>query len=405
MVLSGYMSKGKDGIGKTVYCAMSGGVDSSTSAALLLERGFSVTGVFIKVWQPPFMECPWREDRTDAMRVCAHLEIPFREVDLSNTYKKEVVDYMVEGYRRGETPNPDVMCNEKIKFGAFFDWAVSEGAYFVATGHYARVDKNKLADSEAIGEIAQNAHGNASKNTFKLLQARDKNKDQTYFLWTLGQKHLSHTLFPAGEYTKPEVRKLAQKFGLPTAKRRESQGLCFLGKIDMKEFLSYYLPQKIGAVVDSRGEKIGEHDGAWFYTLGQRHGFRTLKKSSSETPWYIVSKDIEKNTLVVSRASQGEYSDGQVDSQYSAYATTHLIRCNWINDAPVENEEYDARFRYRQELQKCTVLGCRKNEVDIVWKQSPQTPIPEGQSLVLYSGEQVMGGGIIARDINSGCKS
>jgi tRNA-uridine 2-sulfurtransferase len=304
-----------------------------------------------------------------------------------------VVDYMVESYRRGDTPNPDVMCNEKIKFGAFFDWAISEGADAVATGHYAKINESGFIGYPALDECAQNV----SNNIFKLLQAKDKNKDQTYFLWTLRQRHLSHTLFPIGEYTKPEVRELAQKFGLPTAKRRESQGLCFLGKIDMKELLSHYLPQKIGAVVDTRGEEIGEHDGAWFYTLGQRHGFRTSKKSSSETPWYVVSKDIERNILVVSHASQGECGDGQVYSQYSAYATTHLIRCNWINDAPVENQEYGARFRYRQELQKCTVLGCRENEVDIVWNQSPQTPIPEGQSLVLYSGEQVMGGGIIER--------
>jgi tRNA-uridine 2-sulfurtransferase len=407
MVLSGYMSKGKDGTGKTVYCAMSGGVDSSTSAALLLTRGFAVVGVFIKVWQPPFMDCPWREDRTDAMRVCAHLNIPFYEVDLGEAYKKEVVDYMVEAYKKGDTPNPDVMCNEKIKFGAFFDWAIGEGADFVATGHYARIESVKVgegvergddlgewefAESEALGEYA---HGhvskNDSKNVFKLLQAKDKNKDQTYFLWTLKQKHLAHILFPVGEYTKPEVRELAKKFGLPTAERRESQGLCFLGKLDMKEFLSHHIPQQIGVVVDELGETVGEHDGAWFYTIGQRHGFRTFKKSPSETPWYVVSKKVKENILVVSHS----HHDEKDDPSCALDAKVHITKCNWITELPTEGIEYDARFRYRQALEKCTVVSCRAEEVDIIWKESCDATISTGQSLVLYSGEKVLGGGII----------
>ncbi len=214
---------------KKVFVGLSGGVDSSVSAALLQSQGYDVFGVFIKVWQPDFYECTWKEDRLDAMRVCAKLNIPFYTLDLEKEYKKEVVDYMIEEYKNGRTPNPDVMCNKYIKFGGFFDWAMSQGADFVATGHYARLNKEH-----------------------ELVAGRDSNKDQSYFLWTLTKEQLSKTLFPVGDIEKTEVRKLAKKFGLPTAEKKDSQGLCFIGKVDMAEFLHHFIETKPGPVLNDK---------------------------------------------------------------------------------------------------------------------------------------------------------
>ena len=245
---------------KTVYLGLSGGVDSGVSAALLKERGYEVVGVFIKIWSPEWLGCTSREDRLDAMRVAAHLDIPFREIDLTEKYKKEVVDYMIHEYKIGRTPNPDVFCNKYIKFGVFFDWAISQGADFVATGHYARV---------------KNENG-----VFKMLSGKDQNKDQSYFLWTLSQKQLSKTLFPVGDLEKTEVRTLAKGYKLPNAERKDSQGLCFVGPVDVKDFLAQYVPQKTGDVIDEKGNIIGTHQGAFFFTIGERHGFYGHEKNS-----------------------------------------------------------------------------------------------------------------------------
>jgi tRNA-specific 2-thiouridylase len=214
-------------IKKRVFVGMSGGVDSSVSSALLKKAGFDVTGVFIKTWSPDFMECTWKDERLDAMRVCAKLDIPFITLDLEKEYKEKVADYMIEEYKKGRTPNPDVMCNKEIKFGAFFNWAMSRGADYVATGHYARTLKKKS------GEVMLSA-GN------------DDNKDQSYFLWNIKKEHLDKTLFPVGHLEKSEVRKLAKKFNLPTATKKDSQGVCFLGKVDMKDFLEHYIRPKRG---------------------------------------------------------------------------------------------------------------------------------------------------------------
>ena len=230
---------------------MSGGVDSSVAAYLLQQEGYDVTGVFMKVWQPEFIPCSAEEDRRDAMRVAARLGIPFLTFNFEQEYKKDVADYFIAEYAAGRTPNPDVMCNRYIKFGAYLRTALAQGAEYIATGHYARVKK----DSEG----------------YHLLVGIDENKDQSYFLHTLGQDELSRTLFPIGNFTKPEVRQIARRAGLPTAEKKDSQGLCFVGKLDMKEFLSQYIPQKRGAVVDTKGVVLGEHEGAAYYTLGQRH--------------------------------------------------------------------------------------------------------------------------------------
>ena len=263
-----------------VFVGLSGGVDSSVSAALLKEHGYEVVGVFIKVWQPPFLECTWKEDRLDAMRVAAQLDIPFMTFDLEKEYKESIVDYMVAEYKAGRTPNPDVMCNKTIKFGAFLEKAKEMGADFVATGHYAQ---NVEKDGEQY-----------------LLKGNDNEKDQSYFLWTLTQAQLKYILFPIGEHKKSEVRKLAEKFDLITATKKDSQGLCFIGKLDMKDFLKEFIEEKRGDVLNTDGAVIGYHDGAVYYTLGQRRGFIITQKTPEDIPYYVVAKDIEQNTITVS---------------------------------------------------------------------------------------------------------
>ena len=266
-----------------VFVGLSGGVDSSVAALRLLKDGYDVVGVFIKTWQPDFIQCDWGKERLDAMRVAAHLEIPFLTCDAEGAYKQSVADYMIDEYRKGRTPNPDVMCNKYVKFETFLKFALEHGADKIATGHYAQVKE--------IDGI------------YHLYRGNDINKDQSYFLWTLNQKQLKHTLFPVGNSDKSIVRKEAENFGLPTAKKQDSQGVCFLGDIDIQEFLKHFIETKKGVVLDKDGNAIGEHDGVIFYTLGQRHGFRTYKKTDSSTPMFVIQRDIKENTLTVSNTA------------------------------------------------------------------------------------------------------
>ena len=267
-----------------VFVGLSGGVDSSVAAFLLKKEGYDVTGVFIKSFNVD--GCAER-DAEDARRAAAHLGIPFYVFDFEKEYKKEVVEYMVRGYRNGLTPNPDVMCNKEIKFGLFLKKALEMGADYIATGHYVR-----LAEREGI---------------FSFLEARDGNKDQSYFLWTLTQERLKYCLFPIGDYVKPEVREIARKAGLPTAEKKDSQGICFLGEVALDEFLKDYIKPKKGLVVDTNGRKIGEHDGIFFYTIGQRHGLGLgirnqelgMKGKTETRPYYVADKNLETNTLMV----------------------------------------------------------------------------------------------------------
>lgn len=380
----------KVGSKKKVFVGMSGGVDSSVSAALLLRAGYEVTGVFIKVWQPDWITCTWREDRLDAMRVAAQLGIKFVTLDLEETYKREVVDYMIAEYRAGRTPNPDVMCNRHVKFGGFFKWAMEQGADYVATGHYAKVSRSaKLPGSSEV---------------FSLLAGDDTNKDQSYFLWTLGQKELSHTLFPVGDLPKPEVRRLARTFGLPNAEKKDSQGLCFIGKIDIKDFLSRYIPVRPGNVLDAQsGEIIGQHDGAWFYTIGERHGFSidAGHKTPHDNAYYVVSKDIEKNTISITDKSAISSSDTRPFSQ-----KVEIGQLNWIGgDIPKTQavsttpaDHYFARTRYRESLQPIQIMSSTKRLAVVAFENLQQT-ITSGQSLVIYKktaqGLECIGGGII----------
>ncbi len=368
-----------------VFVGLSGGVDSAVSAALLKKQGFDVTGVFIKAWIPEGYSCGWKEDRRSAMRAAVVLNIPFITLDLEKEYKK-VVDYMIDEYKKGRTPNPDVMCNKEIKFGHFLKFALDNGAHFVATGHYAQ---NVLR-----GEY------------YVLREGKDKNKDQSYFLWTLTQDHLKHIIFPIGHLQKSEVRNLAKKFGLPQAVRKDSQGICFLGKVEMKEFLKEYVGAQKGDVLDEKGKKIGEHEGALLYTIGERHGFRVDNKNSQSEPLFVVSKDVEKNTITVApniiarkklllKKSSDLLANARPDFSFSNFlsGSVNIKNLNLINEIK-SGSNLLCRIRYRQEKIKCKI-EINKNEAKVVFDE-PQTGVSSGQSLVLYLGEICLGGGIIS---------
>lgn len=354
-----------------VFVGMSGGVDSSVSASLLLSAGYHVSGVFIKVWEPPFLPCTWREERREAQRAAAHLGIPLLTLDLGEHYKKSVVDDFVAAYARGETPNPDVLCNREIKFGAFYEFAKREGANFIATGHYAQ-------RSDVRGRS-------------RLMRSADEEKDQTYFLWTLKQEVLKDTLFPIGGMLKSEVRRIADRAGLPNARKKDSQGICFLGDVDMATFLREFIPVDPGDVVDETGKVIGRHDGAILYTLGERHGFTVTTRTTESRPWFVVGKDISKNRLVV--AQKIEISSGDVERPSSV----SVVDWHMISGDPAEKvlseEGLTASLRYHQA------------PIPVRW--DPERPltlksgvllrdIAVGQSAVLYRNGECLGGGMIS---------
>ncbi len=363
------------GLKKKVFVGLSGGVDSSVSAALLKEAGYDVTGVFIKVWQPDWLECTWKEERRDAMRVAAHLDIPFVTLDLEKEYKRDVADYMIAEYKAGRTPNPDVMCNKAVKFGGFYDWALAQGADYVATGHYAQI-----MESEG----------------WRMEKGADANKDQSYFLWNLRPEQLSHILFPVGHLTKPEVRKLATKFKLPTAEKKDSQGICFIGMVDMKTFLAHYIESKPGNVLDEDGNVIGTHPGALYFTIGERHGFTITKKSPSDSAYYVAKKHINANTITV-RQSREQTMDTSGAMQGESVAYQVLIsHTNWVSCLPIPGKKYQARTRYRQELSEIVISEIdQKNSMAKIVFTTKQGTITPGQSLVIYEGEVCVGGGVI----------
>lgn len=354
-----------------VFVGLSGGVDSAVSAAILM-RDFDVTGVFIKVWSPDFLPCTWREDRLDAMRVSAYLNIPFLTLDLEKEYKKEVVDYMIAEYKNGRTPNPDVMCNKEIKFGAFYDFACKNGADFIATGHYVQKKERKNEKLKMQKE-------------YTLTEAVDPAKEQSYFLWNIKKEQLPHVLFPIGGFQKLKVRELAKKFGLPNAIKKDSQGLCFIGKVDMKDFLSHFIDEKKGKVLDTKGNVIGEHDGAVFLTIGQRHGFTIKNKKTQSLPHYIVAKDVKKNTITVSTLKNS-------DETAVSKKTCTLSNVNWMRE-PEQGKKYDIRFRYHQEPLSGTVA--KKGKVWGIELNKTFAGISVGQSAVVYDEEIMLGGGII----------
>jgi len=349
-----------------VYIGLSGGVDSSVSTKLLIDEGYDVIGVFIKVWQPDWISCTAKEDRLDAMRICASLGIKFLDIDLEKEYKSRVIDYMIEEYKKGRTPNPDVMCNTFVKFGAFFDWAMKNGADFVATGHYAQIKKDRSGE-------------------FGLYAGEDEEKDQSYFLWGIIRRNLSKIKFPIGALKKPEVRKLAKKFNLITADKKDSQGLCFIGKIDVKDFLSKYIKSKGGKVLDIKGKEIGTHNGAVFFTIGERHGFEVKKVSVDSKPLYVVSKNIVKNTITVSEFKPLTKKNG------------HVVKLEGVNElSEIENkEQLFARFRYRAKLTPVVIEKEAKNMALKVKREVDS--LTSGQSVVLYNRQnKCVGGAIVA---------
>lgn len=367
----------RQGLGKRIFVGLSGGVDSAVSAALLKKDGHDVTGIFIKIWSPEWTECTSKDDRLDAMRVCAHLDIPFKEIDLTDQYKRDVVDYMLREYKRGRTPNPDVMCNRSIKFGTFLDWAIAEGADCIATGHYARIAERKAQNAERF--LARNR---TIPPRFTLYASRDASKDQSYFLWTLKQGELARTLFPIGNLKKTEVRALAKKFKLPNADKRDSQGLCFVGPVDVKRFLSRYIEPARGNVLDERGRVIGSHDGAAFLTIGERHGFSAAKKTSHDEPLYVVSKDAKRNTVTV----------GPRRAAAASRRTVALSDWNWISgEPPAEERRYEAQVRYHGKRFPCRVL---RSGTQVEFLERPDAVAP-GQSAVVFDGEVCLGGGVM----------
>lgn len=352
---------------KKVFVGISGGVDSAVSAFLLKKSGFEVEGVFIKTWQPDWVECTWRAERRDAMRVCAQLGIKYNDLDLESLYKENVADYMIEEYKLGRTPNPDVMCNREVKFGGMLDWAMARGADFVATGHYASI----------IDYSGQKV----------LAKGLDEKKDQSYFLWTLKPSQLEHVMFPLGSTKKSIVRKTAKRAGLFNAKKKDSQGICFLGKIDMFDFLSHYVESRPGVVKSETGEDLGYHRGALFFTFGQRHGFTIVKKSPNDSPWYVVGKDLEKNTIIVSQSIVN-------------YNKTNLItlsKVNYLISAKFNvGEVLECVIRYHGSLKKCEVVAKSNHFLTIKFFDVDQTISP-GQSVVFYNNDICLGGGVVEK--------
>jgi tRNA-uridine 2-sulfurtransferase len=347
---------------KTVYVGLSGGVDSSTSAALLKEQGYNVVGVYMKNWTADVagVACPWKQDLADARAVAATLDILFKVFDFQAEYKRHVVDAMVAEYRAGRTPNPDVLCNQHIKFNLFLRTALAAGADAIATGHYARTHDGQL------------------------FAATDKNKDQSYFLYRLTPDALAKTMFPLAEFTKPKVRQLATSFGLPTATKPDSQGICFVGEVGLRDFLRQYLaPQPGPVVLAATGKTIGRHAGAEFYTHGQRHGLGL----GGGTPYYITRTDVATGTVYVT----DDPADLELTTDKFELANSH-----WINESPEPGQTYQIRARYRAALIPGSLTPAASGNYTIQLER-PERAVTPGQSAVIYDNSgRVLGGGLIA---------
>ena len=394
---------------KRVIVGLSGGVDSSVAAYLLKEQGYDVIGLFMKNWHDDSVtisnECPWLEDSNDALIVAEKLGIPFQVVDLSEQYKERIVDYMFDEYEKGRTPNPDILCNREIKFDVFMDIALDLGADFVATGHYCRKEEEIIDD----------------KPIYKLLAGKDSNKDQSYFLCQLSQNQLSKALFPIGELTKPAVREIAKKANLITAEKKDSQGLCFIGKVRLPEFLQQKLQSKEGEIVQVSntadlyqreqpkfnskeeeldffatkyqynkldGKVVGKHLGAHYFTKGQRKG---LAVGGTKEPLFVIETDVRENVIY---AGEGKHHKGLFRSVlFVSNEEEHWIR----EDLKLKNHEsldVEARIRYRQPLEKA-ILYKVENGIFVEF-QNPQSAIQEGQFVAWYQNEELLGSGVIS---------
>ena len=348
---------------------MSGGVDSSVAALLLLEQGHDVLGLFMKNWDEDDGSeyCTAKEDLGDAQQVCDKLDIELKTVNFAAEYWDNVFEEFLSEYAAGRTPNPDILCNREIKFKAFLDYSTELGADCIATGHYAQVKKDDIH--------------------FHLARGLDANKDQSYFLYTLGQEELSRSLFPIGGMEKPAVRDLAQKAGFVTSHKKDSTGICFIGERKFKDFLQRYLPAKLGDIKTPEGDVIGEHQGLMYYTLGQRQGLGIGGiKAASEEPWYVVEKDLINNILVVAQGH--DHTLMQCDS-------LNASQLSWLSGvAPFTQFSCTAKTRYRQKDQACRVKINDKGNCHVQF-DAPQRAVTPGQSVVFYDNEICLGGGII----------
>ena len=401
-----------------VFLGMSGGVDSSVSAILLKEQGYDVTGIYIKNWSKdlPGMKCPWAEDLADAKRVAVQLDLDFEVWDFEEDYKQRVVDYMLAEFQKGRTPNPDVMCNEQIKFKLFYERAMTAGADYIATGHYARTDTARLAEVGVGATLLFDGHPQAvdkssisstraevkrldpttdgvenavqekivpcPSTASRLCRARDENKDQTYFLYRMSDEATAHTLFPVGNMLKPEVKALAEKHGLDVATKKESMGVCFVGEVGMKDFLREYLDAQPGEIREIETDKVlGFHDGAIFYTIGQRHGLYL----GGGLPYYVVKKDLDTNIVYVSRNLNHE----SLWTDRLELEDLHLRNGLTVDDL-TKISDLKVRLRHRAPLISAKYEGGK-----VIFSQEIKRPAA-GQSLVFYDGEVCLGGGIIA---------
>lgn len=350
-----------------VIVGMSGGVDSSVAAVLLKRQGYEVIGVFMKNWthEEDTGECPWEEEYKDMRRVCEQLEIPYYTFNFEQEYRDRVFAYFLKEYTAGRTPNPDVMCNTEIKFRVFLERAEELKADFMATGHYARVKHER--------------------NGFHLLKGKDKNKDQTYFIHHLTQQQLRKILFPIGHLTKPKVRQLAEQAGLAVAKKPDSQGICFIGKIEFREFLGKYIPKDPGEIKTVEGEVLGQHVGLPFYTVGQREGIGI----GGTGPYFVVSKQQTTNTLIVAKGGN-----------HPALFGTSLLATDlhWISGHPPTAKRLSAKIRYRTPDQACELVERPDNSLEVRFTK-PQRAITPGQFIVFYSGQDCLGGGVIQQQL------
>jgi tRNA-specific 2-thiouridylase len=352
-----------------VIVGMSGGVDSSVAALLLLQQGYQVEGLFMKNWEEDDTAayCSATIDLADAQSVSDQLGITLHTVNFSSEYWDRVFAYFLQEYRSGRTPNPDILCNKEIKFKAFLEYALTIGADYIATGHYARID-------------------HSDPHSVRMLKGCDENKDQTYFLYTLGQEQLSKSLFPVGELEKSVVRKLAHEAGFDTANKKDSTGICFIGERKFKDFLQRFIPAQPGEIITPEGEVIGEHQGLMYYTLGQRQGLGIGGlKTATDEPWFVVSKNLETNQLI---AGQGHQHPLLLKKQL------HASQLHWVaGKAPPTNSNCKAKIRYRQTEENCHIVI--KNHHARVCFEQDQRAITPGQSIVFYDNDCCIGGGII----------
>lgn len=355
---------------------MSGGVDSSLAAYLLKKKGFEIIGIFMKNWSETLQLkknglvletnlCPWVKDQEDMRRVCTQLKIPFYTFDFEREYKKRVVDYFFNAYQQGITPNPDIMCNKEIKFNLFLEKSLKLGANFIATGHHVRKKRKKIA----------------GKESFRLLKGKDPEKDQSYFLYSLTQNQLRYTIFPIGEYRKQKVRLIAKDLKLTTHAKKDSQGICFIGEVDLERFLKQRIKEKPGKIITADGKIIGQHQGLPFYTIGQRKGI----KIGGGIPYYVAAKDVRTNTLIVVKGSQDP------NLYRKELLATNL---NWISKTPNFPLKCKAKIRYRQPDQEVKVESIKRDRVMVKFYE-PQRAITPGQSVVFYYQEELLGGGTI----------